>query len=134
MALNPLEWLHDESGAVTVDWVVLAAAVVGLGVASAASVRSGAGSMADNVETALTSAHVVQLGCLAGGGPASWDCYGGPLLVELIDAYMTVDDGGYITYLMSDGQHYTITWAPGNPDGTWADADGNPVEAPPPME
>ena len=33
----------DESGAVTVDWVVLTAAIVGLGIAVVASVRSGVG-------------------------------------------------------------------------------------------
>jgi Flp pilus assembly pilin Flp len=32
----------DEDGAVTVDWVVLTAAIVGLGIAVLASVRSGA--------------------------------------------------------------------------------------------
>ena len=39
---------NDESGAVTVDWVVLTAAVVGLGVAAYGSVKGGA--------TTLTSA------------------------------------------------------------------------------
>jgi Flp pilus assembly pilin Flp len=44
----------DEDGAVTVDWVVLTAAIVGLGIAVLASVRTGANTMADGVQTELT--------------------------------------------------------------------------------
>ncbi len=36
---------NDESGAVTVDWVVLTAAVVGLAVAAYSSIQSGAEDM-----------------------------------------------------------------------------------------
>ncbi|TCM84465.1 Flp family type IVb pilin [Rhodovulum steppense] len=54
----------DESGAVTVDWVVLTAAIVGLGIAVLASVRSGVEHVADEIESALTSAEVRQLGTL----------------------------------------------------------------------
>ena len=36
---------NDESGAVTVDWVVLTAAVVGLAVAAYSSIESGATSL-----------------------------------------------------------------------------------------
>ena len=46
----------DEDGAVTVDWVVLTAAIVGLGIAVLASVRTGATTMADNIETQLQTA------------------------------------------------------------------------------
>jgi len=46
----------DEDGAVTVDWVVLTAAIVGLGIAVLASVRSGANTMADGVQTELNKA------------------------------------------------------------------------------
>ncbi len=47
---------RDEDGAVTVDWVVLTAAIVGLGIAVLASVRSGAETMAGNIETELGTA------------------------------------------------------------------------------
>ena len=47
---------NDESGAVTVDWVVLTAAIVGLGIAVVASVRSGTETMAENIETQLETA------------------------------------------------------------------------------
>lgn len=40
--------LHDDSGAVTVDFVVVAAAVVGLGIAALAIIADGALSMADD--------------------------------------------------------------------------------------
>ncbi len=42
-------WLRDESGAVTVDWVVLTAAVVGLGFAAVASARTGVVSLASKI-------------------------------------------------------------------------------------
>jgi Flp pilus assembly pilin Flp len=43
----------DETGAVTVDWVVLTAAIVGLGVAVMASVRGGTTSLAGKISTGL---------------------------------------------------------------------------------
>jgi Flp pilus assembly pilin Flp len=55
---------RDESGAVTVDWVVLTAAIVGLGLAVIASVRTGAGSLATNIQNSLSGASVATLGTL----------------------------------------------------------------------
>ena len=52
----------DESGAVTVDWVVLTAAIVGLGIAVVASVRTGSESVAGNIEDVLTDAVIACLG------------------------------------------------------------------------
>ena len=46
----------DESGAVTVDWVVLTAAVIGLGFGVFALVQSGADGLATNIETELSAA------------------------------------------------------------------------------
>jgi len=48
----------DEDGAVTVDWVVLTAAIVGLGLAVLASVRTGAESLADGIEANLVGTTV----------------------------------------------------------------------------
>jgi Flp pilus assembly pilin Flp len=45
----------DEAGAVTVDWVVLTAAVVGLGVAAYGSIESGATGLTTNVSTYMGS-------------------------------------------------------------------------------
>lgn len=44
---------RDEDGAVTVDWVVLTAAVVGLAVAAYSSIESGASRLTDNTGTFL---------------------------------------------------------------------------------
>ena len=49
-------FLADEDGAVTVDWVVLTAAIVGLGIAVLSSVSTGAELMADNIEAELGTA------------------------------------------------------------------------------
>jgi Flp pilus assembly pilin Flp len=45
----------DESGAVTVDWVVLTAAIVGLGVAVMTTVRSGTTGLAGKISDGLGS-------------------------------------------------------------------------------
>jgi len=45
----------DEDGAVTVDWVVLTAAIVGLGIAVLASVSGGATNLAGDIGTDLTA-------------------------------------------------------------------------------
>ena len=44
---------RDEDGAVTVDWVVLTAAVVGLAVAAYSSIESGASNLTANTSTFL---------------------------------------------------------------------------------
>ncbi|SUZ33029.1 hypothetical protein ROE7235_02797 [Roseibaca ekhonensis] len=54
----------DESGAVTVDWVVLTAAIVGLGIAVISSVRTGTSDLATDIQTSLTGASVSALGTL----------------------------------------------------------------------
>lgn len=51
-------FLKDESGAVTVDWVVLTAAIVGLGIAVLASVGGGTTSLANKVSSHLASQDV----------------------------------------------------------------------------
>lgn len=43
----------DENGAVTVDWVVLTAAVVGLAVAAYSSIQTGASNLTANTGTFL---------------------------------------------------------------------------------
>ncbi|MBS8225921.1 Flp family type IVb pilin [Vannielia litorea] len=44
---------NDEDGAVTVDWVVLTAAIVGLGIAVLASVSNGVTSLAGKISSNL---------------------------------------------------------------------------------
>ena len=49
---------NDEDGAVTVDWVVLTAAVVALAGAAYTSIQSGTSTLAGNVEDAITEGTV----------------------------------------------------------------------------
>jgi Flp pilus assembly pilin Flp len=52
----------DEDGAVTVDWVVLTAALVGLGLLVIAAIRPGLDAAATSINTGLTSAGTQTLG------------------------------------------------------------------------
>ncbi|NDW52628.1 Flp family type IVb pilin [Aliiroseovarius sp. PrR006] len=49
----------DEDGAVTVDWVVLTAAVVGLGIAVLTSVSGGTTSLADKISSTLSGMSIM---------------------------------------------------------------------------
>ena len=51
---------NDESGAVTVDWVVLTAAIVGLGIAVLTTVTGGVSDLATGVATDLTETKTLQ--------------------------------------------------------------------------
>ena len=51
-------FLSDESGAVTVDWVVLTAAIVGLGIAVLTSVGNGTTTLADKVSSHMATQDV----------------------------------------------------------------------------
>ena len=48
-------FLKDEDGAVTVDWVVLTAAVVGLGVAAVDTVEEGINALASDIAQAIST-------------------------------------------------------------------------------
>jgi Flp pilus assembly pilin Flp len=52
---------NDESGAVTVDWVVLTAALVGLGLAVITVVAGGLNTAANNINSDLAGANNVSL-------------------------------------------------------------------------
>lgn len=58
---------NDESGAVTVDWVVLTAAIVGLGIAVVASVRTGVTGMGERINTSLATGTINGVGPLGSG-------------------------------------------------------------------
>jgi Flp pilus assembly pilin Flp len=49
-------FLRDDSGAVTVDWVVLTASLVGMTLALVAGIRTGLTSTTGGIETALSAA------------------------------------------------------------------------------
>jgi len=54
-------FLTDQSGAVTVDWTVLTASVVGLGLSTAVAVRTGAVSLGADFNGALSGAQVAMV-------------------------------------------------------------------------
>lgn len=58
----------DEDGAVTVDWVVLTAAVVGLGIAGVAAVNTGVGQLAGKIGNEVGGSTMVDLGTLGQTG------------------------------------------------------------------
>ena len=71
--MNKLElFLNDESGAVTVDWVVLTAAVVGLAIGVMATITSNTDSLAGNIASAIGNVTVegVEGGGEGDGGDA----------------------------------------------------------------
>lgn len=55
---NIKNFAADESGAVTVDWVVLTAAIVGLGIAVIASVSGGVNNLADRISDAVSDTEI----------------------------------------------------------------------------
>jgi Flp pilus assembly pilin Flp len=56
MALSKIKtFVSDESGAVTVDWVVLTAAIVGLGLAVMSVVSGGIEDLSGNISNTLTN-------------------------------------------------------------------------------
>ena len=71
-ALGLREFWTDQDGAVTVDWVVLSAAVVGLGIASIAAVRSGVADLGGEIASSLSGATVAALGELGDAAAAAW--------------------------------------------------------------
>lgn len=135
-------FLRAESGAVAVDWVVLSAAVVGMGVAAVGSVRSGISALGSDVSTSLSSASVASLGVLGDDG------YTGPRAmtqgVPVIEtAYACPRGSGTCftttittaTYTMADGNQWTSVTYLDDLDGSepyviWYDNNRAVVSAP----
>lgn len=55
-------FVNNEDGAVTVDWVVLTAAVVGLAIAAYGSIQSGSEAMTANTATFLGEQTIGEIG------------------------------------------------------------------------
>ncbi|MCC0075528.1 MAG: hypothetical protein H6898_02940 [Rhodobacter sp.] len=106
--LEPLirSFARSESGAVTVDWTVLAAALCGLGLASAAAVRTGVGDLGAEVGTALSSASVAVLS-FGGDSDSGWIplSYTAERFAELTDIFSEYSDDSlestYASYLLA---------------------------------
>ena len=101
------DWIFaDDSGAVTVDWTVLTAAIVGMGLASAAAVQLGVGSLGDGIRDALSQSTVAALGTLGGdalGGGCDWLCaYSAFLAVE--EPNFTVEEFGMTVEQMAQAR------------------------------
>lgn len=58
MALITIKFLRSEDGAITVDWVVLTAAVVGLAGAAVVNLNGPTGDVGDHVGNYLTNKEV----------------------------------------------------------------------------
>lgn len=69
--MNIAKFCSEESGAVTVDWTVLAAAIVGLGIATVAAVRTGVVDLGGDINTSLSAASIASLGELGSMGVQS---------------------------------------------------------------
>jgi len=55
------KFANDESGAVTVDWVVLTAAIVGIAIAVITLIAGGIETASNNINTELSNANSVDL-------------------------------------------------------------------------
>lgn len=53
---------QNESGAVTVDWAVLSAVVIGTAISIIATLSNGTHNLASNVENAMNTASIIALG------------------------------------------------------------------------
>ncbi|MBN2759952.1 MAG: hypothetical protein JXQ79_05605 [Rhodobacteraceae bacterium] len=71
-----------EDGAVTVDWVVLSAAIVGLGVSSVAAVRTGVGDLGTDIGNSLSNASIASLGGEVVGFDGMQGCAGGAAAIQ----------------------------------------------------
>ncbi|HUF55776.1 MAG TPA: hypothetical protein VMM55_04360 [Thermohalobaculum sp.] len=68
-------FLHDETGAVTIDWVALTAGILLLGIAVVFSIfNNGVSPLVENINAQLEGASAGICGSLTGGGISSADC------------------------------------------------------------
>ena len=109
-------FLNGEDGAVTVDFVVLTAAIVGLGTGVLVSVAGGAGGLADSISGALANAEISI-------GPAA------PTIGEYLGPSGSFPNVVY-SYQMSNGEVWTMTEQSSGGAQTWKNADGDVVDAP----
>ncbi len=148
---------QDQSGAVTVDWVVLTAAVIGLGGAVMTSVGAGSMDLAGDIKSSLTDTEIASyIPVTYGAVIATAYIDPGPRICQpmMMDADGNVSGGGcnineqtvgkITIYQMSDDSQWrleeltTITFLTDTQDSettttktsTWYNADGDVVDAP----
>ncbi|WP_127558209.1 hypothetical protein [Nioella ostreopsis] len=99
-------FIRDETGATTVDWVVLSAGVVGLGIATSAAVITGTGDLSGDIRDVLAG---VSIG-------ARFD--GEPMDAEQTALAVGLTNGGF------DTDQPAGTWSLGDVEG-WANEGSN---------
>jgi len=115
------QFLLSEDGAVTVDWVVLTAAVVGLGLAATAVVASGVGDLSGDINTQLVSKEIASsFGGVSGPFERNqWDSRAGG--EAALEAWMAnFDDPNLLTHMTNQAQ-YANTGLTGHPYDTYHD-------------
>lgn len=75
-------FILNEDGAVAVDWVVLSAALVGIGVSSVAAVRTGVGDLATDTANSLSNTNIASLGGDVVGFDGMQGCAGGAAAIQ----------------------------------------------------
>ena len=119
------DFLSGESGAVTVDWVVLTAAAVGLGLATMAVVSGGTEDLSGDINQAMTDMEIASTFAPASPTVSGYDGQGA--------SYYPNESIITDFYTMSDGSQWTRTVTTVNgvsSDPVWANGDGEVVEAP----
>lgn len=121
-----IKFLSDETGAVTVDWVVMTAAVVGLGLASTAAVRTGTSDLGAEIGTALSDARVAGVPVAAfdfddvtglqrtGWGWVTWGSYQGWTAVGPVQQIEIVESGHRGVHSPDGGNWLDLDASPGN--------------------
>lgn len=113
-------FLADDTGAVTVDWVVLSAAVVGLGIGAVGAVQMGASGVGDQIETSLSAA---QLGGNGGStwAPGQWDQHN-PGIYDSYVAWMEgFSDENLLAHMANMEQYAHAPPGSGHPIDTYHD-------------
>ena len=136
-----LDFVRDDCGAVTVDWVVLSAAVVGLGMTSVGAIRQGISALGGDISLSLTNVQVASLGMLgddayagrwveASGRGVAWvedfDCSSEGICPPSITHIN-------MSYVMDDGSYWSMQSTQSGDDDpvvAWFDENGDPAEAP----
>lgn len=132
-------FLSNDSGAVTVDWVVLTAALVGLGLATMSVVSSGVEDVSGDIDSQLGQDHIIRtsfnyIPSFASIGMMNGFATGGACS-QLPDGSTSCTPGySEMTarYNMSDGTEWrqvTHTVDGQQPTVTWLDGDGDEVAA-----
>lgn len=136
------KFLSDESGAVTVDWVVLTAGIIGLGVAVLSSVGTGTTDLAGDVQSNLTGLEIASyLPPPSLGAQVSQTSNSGllncvvepcdPKFAEQTTVYQMSDDSQWTHFVYATGTGKFLTVDTGTViRDTWTDGDGELVDAP----